>query len=155
MNALQLFIAITGGLAIWLANDPRPKWQRYACLFGLASQPGFLFSTATAGQWGMFALAVFYTGAWGRGFWREWVKAGWCWWFGCAPAIDGSEYGAEWQCQQCGETVDFHDIATASRSENFKSWCSYFFYRRWWPEKCDYCGARWRACDETVDHIPF
>jgi hypothetical protein len=73
-NPLQAFIGATGGLAIWLVNDPRPGWQRCACLFGLLSQPGFLVSTAVAEQWGMFSLAVFYTVSWWRGFWRQWVR---------------------------------------------------------------------------------
>lgn len=72
---IQLFIAVTGGLAIWLANDYRPGHRRFACLFGLASQPGFLWSTATAEQWGMFALACFYTTAWWRGFLTNWVRS--------------------------------------------------------------------------------
>lgn len=74
MNALQLFIASTGGLAIWLAMDPQPDMQRYACFFGLASQPGFLYSTRRNNQWGMFALALFYTGAWLKGLWFHWLQ---------------------------------------------------------------------------------
>ena len=70
----QLIIALTGAVAIWLTQDERENWQKYACLFGLASQPFWFYATFMAGQWGMFALCFVYAYAWGKGFWRFWVK---------------------------------------------------------------------------------
>lgn len=73
MGADQVVILLCGAAAAWLSQDRRPHWARWACLFGLASQPFFLLSTWTAGQWGMFTLAVLYTAAWMKGVWSYWI----------------------------------------------------------------------------------
>lgn len=70
----QLIIAITGVSAIWLANDERVGWRRYACVFGLIGQPFWLFAFYSNGQWGMFVLSVVYTAAWMKGFNHHWLK---------------------------------------------------------------------------------
>lgn len=71
---VQIIIAITGVIAIWLANDQRDSHRRYACLFGLGGQPFWLYATYTSGQWGIFILALFYTAAWGKGLWVYWLS---------------------------------------------------------------------------------
>lgn len=70
----QIIILLTGGIAIWLVNDPREGWQRHACLFGLAGQPFWIYSTVSTQQWGMFVLTLFYTLAWFKGFRNHWRK---------------------------------------------------------------------------------
>lgn len=35
----QIAIALTGVVAIWLSQDKRERWRKYACLFGLVGQP--------------------------------------------------------------------------------------------------------------------
>jgi hypothetical protein len=70
----QLAIALTGGIAIWLVNDRRESWRRYACLFGFAGQPFWIHATYTAGSYGMLALTLLYTVAWARGVWTNWIK---------------------------------------------------------------------------------
>jgi len=67
-------IAITGVIAIWLTQDTRSEWRRYACLFGLAGQPFWIYSLWGTEQWGMFVVSVFYTAAWARGFWVHWWR---------------------------------------------------------------------------------
>lgn len=69
----QIAIAITGVIAIWLANDHRDHWRRYACLFGLAGQPVWFYSAWSAGQWGILVLTIFYTWAWFKGFRNQWM----------------------------------------------------------------------------------
>jgi hypothetical protein len=70
----QVAIFVFGIAAVWLSQDPRPKWTRFACVFGLASQPFWFYTTATHHQWGIFASAFLYTYAWVRGFYHHWVK---------------------------------------------------------------------------------
>lgn len=72
----QIVIACTGLPAVWLSQDTRENWRRYACLFGLAGQPFWMYATLTAQQWGMFALTLFYTYAWGKGVRNHWLKGG-------------------------------------------------------------------------------
>jgi hypothetical protein len=71
----QIAIAITGVTAVYLSQDTREEWRRYACLFGMASQPFWFYATAKAGQWGIFALCCLYTYSWGRGIWNNWIRS--------------------------------------------------------------------------------
>lgn len=70
----QIAIAMTGVTAVWLSQDTRESWRRYACLFGMAGQPFWFYATYKAGQWGIFALCLLYTYSWGRGVWNNWLK---------------------------------------------------------------------------------
>ncbi|MDO8345854.1 MAG: hypothetical protein Q7T48_21830 [Cellvibrio sp.] len=70
----QLAIAFTGILAVWLTQDQRPSKRKYACLFGLAGQPFWFYTTYQAEQWGIFMLSFFYTVAWAKGFYLFWIK---------------------------------------------------------------------------------
>lgn len=64
---MQAIILLTGALAIWLVNDPDIRIRRLGAVIGLCGQPFWLWSTWQVGQWGMFALSLFYTVAWVRG----------------------------------------------------------------------------------------
>ncbi len=70
----QIGIAMTGVTAIFLTQAKSPKWQRYACLFGMAGQPFWIYSAWHAGQWGILALTALYTAAWAKGIWSHWAK---------------------------------------------------------------------------------
>lgn len=70
----QILIALTGVVAIWLSQDKREKWRRYACLFGIIGQPFWFYSAYTAEQWGIFTLCFFYTWAWLKGVNNNWFK---------------------------------------------------------------------------------
>jgi len=70
----QAFIAVFGVLAIWLANDIRPSWRRWGCVFGLCGQPFWFWSSWHAGQGGIFLLAFAFTAGWARGVWNQWVR---------------------------------------------------------------------------------
>jgi hypothetical protein len=73
----QLAIVVTGGIAIWLANDPRESWRKWASVVGLAGQPFWFFSLSGADQWGIMILAAIYTVAWARGFHASWRRGAW------------------------------------------------------------------------------
>jgi nicotinamide riboside transporter PnuC len=70
---LQFLIAVLGGLAIFLTQQKHDRLKPYACIFGLASQPMFIWSTYQNAQWGMLALALFYTWAWALGLYYNWM----------------------------------------------------------------------------------
>lgn len=71
---VQGVILLSGALAIWLTQLGSRRASRAACLIGLVGQPFWLYATWSAEQWGMFALSVFYTGAWLVGVWNYWIK---------------------------------------------------------------------------------
>lgn len=71
---IQFCVAFFGFVAIFLTQVESEKLKRYAPVFGLISQPFFLFSTLEAEQWGMFLLSVAYTFAWLFGIYNVWIK---------------------------------------------------------------------------------
>lgn len=70
----QIGIAFTGVIAILLTQQKREEWKKYACLFGLAGQPFWFYSSYQAEQWGIFILCFFYLHAWLLGFKNNWIK---------------------------------------------------------------------------------
>ena len=70
----QLAIALLGTTAIFLSQQQRPHWQRYACLFGLAAQPFWFYASYQASQWGIFLVSILYALAWLTGFRTHWLK---------------------------------------------------------------------------------
>lgn len=69
----QIGIALFGLSGIWLSQDKRDNWRRWACVCGMAGQPFWFYATYTAEQWGIFTLAFFYTWAWWRGIRNHWL----------------------------------------------------------------------------------
>jgi len=78
-----------------------------------------------------------------------------CWWFGCEGHPQDPAPPEYLECMYCGDIVPYGDMVGDTRHNRFKAWAIYWFWRKWWPAKCADCGRRWRACDESVDHIPF
>jgi len=70
----QVAIAFTGVIAIWLSQDSREGWRRWACIFGLVGQPFWFYAAWHAQQWGIFALCFLYTLAWAKGFRNGWLR---------------------------------------------------------------------------------
>ena len=71
----QAVIAICGIASVWLSQDQRRSWQRWACIFGICAQPFWLYATWSAGQWGIFALTFIYAAGWLRGVRNFWLRA--------------------------------------------------------------------------------
>lgn len=72
----QIGIALTGVTAIFLTQSKHKELQRFACVFGLAGQPFWIYSAWHAGQWGVLALTSLYTLAWAKGLWSHWIHPG-------------------------------------------------------------------------------
>ena len=70
----QVFIALTGVTAIWLSQDDRESFRRFASIFGLVGQPFWFYTAYTAEQWGIFILCFLYTVAWFKGFRAHWIN---------------------------------------------------------------------------------
>jgi hypothetical protein len=69
----QIALGVFGVTAVFLSQDHRPHVRRYACLFGIASQPFWFYATWRAQQWGIFGLSFLYALSWLRGFYIHWM----------------------------------------------------------------------------------
>jgi hypothetical protein len=70
----QIAIALSGAIGVWLTQDTRESWRRWACIFGMVGQPFWFYATWKAEQWGIFALCTLYTYGWARGVWTHWLS---------------------------------------------------------------------------------
>lgn len=70
----QIGIMICGLTAVFLSQDPRHDWRKWACIFGLCGQPFWFYATWKAGQWGIFGLSFLYAYSWARGVNTYWIK---------------------------------------------------------------------------------
>lgn len=71
---VQLAIMCLSGTAIFLTNYPKEEVKKFACFFGIAGQPFWLYTSFTNDQWGIFSLALFYLGSWLMGLSAYWLK---------------------------------------------------------------------------------
>ena len=69
----QAIIALCGMASVWLSQDRRHAWRKWACIVGLTAQPFWLYATWKAGQWGIFALTFVYALGWMRGIKTYWI----------------------------------------------------------------------------------
>jgi len=70
----QIAIGFFGVAAVFLSQDRRPNYRRWACVFGLIGQPFWFLAAVKSGQWGIFVLCCFYTASWARGVWINWIQ---------------------------------------------------------------------------------
>lgn len=74
MELDQIGIALFGVTGILLTQTKKEKYTKYACLFGIAAQPFWFYTSVTHKQWGIFLLNFLYAGAWLVGAWNYWIK---------------------------------------------------------------------------------
>jgi hypothetical protein len=70
----QVMIAVFGVTAVFLSQDARESRRRWSSIFGLIGQPFWFWTTASAGQWGMFGLCFLYTFCYWRGLNQFWIR---------------------------------------------------------------------------------
>jgi len=70
----QLAIALLGTTAVWLSQDRREAWRRWACIAGCLGQPFWMYATWQASQYGIFALSFVYLAGWLRGVKTHWFS---------------------------------------------------------------------------------
>jgi hypothetical protein len=73
MELPQIGIVLFGCSAIWLVGR-KENWQRWGYVLGLCSQPFWFWTSWAHGQWGIFFLSLWYTYAWGQGFYNYWIR---------------------------------------------------------------------------------
>jgi hypothetical protein len=71
----QFMIGCLGGAAVYLSQDLRASWRRWACVLGLLGQPFWFYAAWRADQWGILLVCVFCAISWGKGFYNYWLKS--------------------------------------------------------------------------------
>lgn len=74
MSYDQIMIMLFGATAVWLSQDRRASWRRWACVLGMMAQPFWFIAAWKAAQWGILAINCIYTYAWARGIWTNWIR---------------------------------------------------------------------------------
>jgi hypothetical protein len=52
----------------------KEKWMRWGYVLGLVSEPFWIWTAYEKNQWGILALTVWYTYAYGQGIYNYWIK---------------------------------------------------------------------------------
>lgn len=65
---LQLWIAITGCLFIWLTGCTNARTRRWGYVIGLLGQVGWFVDTYGTDRWGVFTMTIIWTVGMARGF---------------------------------------------------------------------------------------
>jgi hypothetical protein len=71
---VQILIAVTGLMAVFLSQNEKIEIRKYACIFGMAGQPFWFYESYSAEQWGIFCLSFAYTIAWFKGIHLYWIR---------------------------------------------------------------------------------
>jgi len=69
----QIWIGVFGTMAIWLVGRLE-HWRRWGFIFGLMSQPAWIYTAIKNEQWGILVLSFWYTYSWGQGVYNYWIK---------------------------------------------------------------------------------
>lgn len=70
----QVAIVIFGVTAVYLTQQKRQDWKRWACIFGMAGQPFWFWAAWRTGQPGIFVIVCLYTYVWGLGIYNNWFR---------------------------------------------------------------------------------
>ena len=60
-NIVQFIIAVLGALAIFLLASKSGRTRRWGYVAGLASEPFWFYASLTTSQWGVLALAFWWS----------------------------------------------------------------------------------------------
>ena len=71
---IQVIIFVTEGLAMWLSQQSKIKWQRYAPIVGLTGEPFWIYDSLIKESWGILGLSVIYTIIWSIGINTHWIN---------------------------------------------------------------------------------
>ena len=69
----QFVIPILSCAGVYFVTK-KDRTRKYGYVFGLCSQPFWIYTTAYNHQWGLFALSLFYTYRWIHGIVTHWKE---------------------------------------------------------------------------------
>lgn len=62
----QIGVFTSGVMALWLVGSTNPRKRMQAGIFGLMSEPCWLYTTISNEQWGIVPLVLIYCYTWWR-----------------------------------------------------------------------------------------
>lgn len=71
---IEIIIAALSGFAIYLTQHKKESRNRLACLFGLSSQPLWLYFSFVQGQYFLLLLNLYCTYSWSIGFNKYYIE---------------------------------------------------------------------------------
>jgi len=74
MDFDQAVIALIGPLAVWLSQDHKIVFRKWACIIGLFGQVFWFHTSYTHHEWGIFIACIFYSLSWFKGIKNYWFK---------------------------------------------------------------------------------
>lgn len=77
-----------------------------------------------------------------------------CWWLGCEQHPQDPAPPDYSLCMHCGDAVPYGNMVGDTRYNRVMGWLRYWMWRRWMPEKCHACGARYGHRGDC-DGLPF
>jgi len=77
-----------------------------------------------------------------------------CWWLGCEQHPQDPAPPDYATCMHCGGIVSYGDMVDDTLRNRTMRWLRYWMWRRWLPEKCSACGARYGHRGDC-DGLPF
>jgi hypothetical protein len=69
----QVILILCGGGAVYLSQDKRPVFRKYACIVGLFAQPFWFYTAWVHNQSGALLAAFIYSYAYFKGFKNFWI----------------------------------------------------------------------------------
>jgi hypothetical protein len=113
----QIFIIIFGVTAAWLTQQNNENLKKYACIFGVLSQPFWFYSAWQSQQWGVFGLSFVYSVVWLLGLKNYWLTK--------PPPKEPHDYCeceapkpvALSRCNECEYSTLLTELETIRRSE--------------------------------------
>jgi len=70
---IQIIIFVTESVAMWLSQQPKVEWQKYAPIIGLIGEPFWIYDSYTNQSWGVLGLSLIYTYIWYVGLKTHWL----------------------------------------------------------------------------------
>jgi len=71
-NFCQFWIIIFGCAAVWFISR-KEHWSRWGYIFGLISQPAWIYTAIKHDQWGILCISLWYSYCWAKGIWNFWL----------------------------------------------------------------------------------
>jgi len=71
ISQIMIFVCGVSGAFLYSSNS---RYSKYAPVVGLIVQPFWFYTAWQNGQWGVFAVSVFYTASFVYGVWAFWFR---------------------------------------------------------------------------------
>lgn len=72
---VQACIFTTGLAGVYLSQSKSANKRKFACFFGMAGQPFWLYASINSEQYAIALMSIVYFAVWAKGFKTHWIDA--------------------------------------------------------------------------------